>query len=406
MLLVGYNGARNTGADARVVALTRQLEQAFQAEQVELTVMTLDTENVKGYFSKAIRLYKFTTMFFLSLLRATSRSHVAVLCEGSTLTRTFADALCVFYCEAAGIMRRQGKPCIAYGSEVGHVDGWLAKLSRDMCRDTYFMVRTEASLHNLKALGLQGHVGTDTAWTFQSPEGETEALHQLKTNGWDGKKPLMGVAVINPFSWPVRPSLWRWVKAALTGNHTQQYDKMYFFSDSEQRRQKFQHYLTEMASAVNHYQQEHDAFVVIVGMEKLDAEACRLFEQKIHGPHALFTPLTCNVFLTTGLLRQLSLLVTSRYHAAVLSMESRIPIIAVSFDARLDGVIHETELDQDFLFHVDDPQLGQHVIAALHKADSQRQQIADLIGRHLVEYKDKTRQMTQFFTTWLNTRFS
>jgi hypothetical protein len=51
-------------------------------------------------------------------------------------------------------MRRQGKPCIAYGSEVGHLDGWLAKLSHDMCQDTYFIVRTEESLQNLKALGL------------------------------------------------------------------------------------------------------------------------------------------------------------------------------------------------------------------------------------------------------------
>lgn len=29
LLLVGYNGARNTGADARVVALTQQLKQAL-----------------------------------------------------------------------------------------------------------------------------------------------------------------------------------------------------------------------------------------------------------------------------------------------------------------------------------------------------------------------------------------
>lgn len=116
ILLVGYNGARNTGADARVVALTQQLEQALGTEEASLTVMTLDTENVSGYFSKSIHLLHFTTVFVFSLLRACSTHHVAILCEGSTLTPTFADALCVFFCEAAGVMRRQGKPCIAYGS--------------------------------------------------------------------------------------------------------------------------------------------------------------------------------------------------------------------------------------------------------------------------------------------------
>ena len=38
ILLVGYNGARNTGADARVVALTRQLEEALGEVKAEVTV--------------------------------------------------------------------------------------------------------------------------------------------------------------------------------------------------------------------------------------------------------------------------------------------------------------------------------------------------------------------------------
>lgn len=406
ILLVGYNGARNTGADARVVALTQQLEEAFGANEAELTVMTLDTGNVAGYFSERIHLYKFTTIFFFSLLRAASNAHVAVLCEGSTLTRTFADALCVFYCEAAGIMRRQGKPCIAYGSDVGRVDGWLARLSREMMSDTYFMVRTEASLQNLKNIGLNGHVGTDTAWTFQTPDGEEWAQQQLLNDGWDGVKPLLGVAVINPFCWPVRPSLWRWLRSAATGDHSQQYDKMYFFSTSEERTRKYQRYLQEMAAAVGRYQQEHDAFVVIIGMEKLDTEACLAIEKKLCGPHALYTSLSCNVFQMTGLLRRLTVLVTSRYHAAVLSMEAKIPIVAASFDGRLDGVIREIELAGDYLHHVDDPHLGEHITASLRKADEQREEIAKVIGRHLATYKDKTHNMTQFFTAWLNEHFS
>ena len=46
ILLVGYNGARNTGADARVVTLTQQLEESFGADKIQMTVMTLDTNNV------------------------------------------------------------------------------------------------------------------------------------------------------------------------------------------------------------------------------------------------------------------------------------------------------------------------------------------------------------------------
>ena len=405
ILLVGYNGARNTGADARVVALTQQLEQTLGADKAELTVMTLDMENVDGYFTKSVRLLHFTTVFLFSLLKACSTHHVAILCEGSTLTPTFANALCIFFCEAAGIMRKQGKPCIAYGSEVGRLNGWLARLSSDMCQDTYFMVRTEESLRNLQQLGLKGHVGTDTAWTFQSSEGEQWALQQLKAAGWDGKQPLMGVAPLNPFCWPVRPSVWRWLKALVTRDFSQQYDKIYFFSDSKARRQQFERYLQAMTAATNRYSKEHNAFVVILGMEKLDARVCELLEQKVVAPHAMFTSKTCDVFTMTGMLRQLNILLTSRYHASVLSMERAIPIVAVSIDARLNGIMKEVELDKHYLHHATDENLEERIVASLQMAGEHEQEIGDTIRQHLAMYKNKTKAMSQYFEKWLKEQF-
>ncbi len=406
MLLVGYNGAGNTGADARVVALVRQLDETLGTDNVDLTVMTLDNDSVKDYFPSHVSRWPFTTMFFWSLLKAASQHHVAIICEGSTLTPTFAKALSVFFCQAAGIMRRQGKPCIAYGSEVGQLDGWLAKLSRDLCQDAYFIVRTETSLKNLQELGLEGHVGTDTAWPFRTPEGEEWARQQLKADGWDGRKPLLGVAVINPFWWPVRPSLWKWARATLTGKHTRQYDKMYFFSDSKERREKFQYYLSEMASAINRYRQETDAFVVIIGMEKLDVEACTLFEQLVEGPHVMYHSKSQDVFQMTGLLRQLSMLVTSRYHAAVLSMERSIPLVAISMDGRLDGVMQETELAGHYLHHVDDSDLGNRVTVSLHRAQRHREEISEIIKRHQKLNERKVNEMSQFYESWLKEQFS
>ncbi len=401
ILLVGYNGARNTGADARVVTLTQQLEQTLGTEKVELTVMTLDEQNVGGYFSEKVRLLPFTTAFIFSLLRACSRHHVAILCEGSTLTPTFADALCVFFCEAAGIMRRQGKPCIAYGSEVGRLDGWLAKLSSDLCRDTYFMVRTEESLRNLQSLGLKGHVGTDTAWTFQNEEGEAWARKNLMDAGWDGRQPLMGVAPINPFCWPVRPSIWKWLKTLVTRDFSLQYDKFYFFNDSPERRQQFERYLQTMATVVNRYSSEHDAFVVILGMEKLDACVCEKLKQRIGCKHAAFMSKDCDAFQMTGLLRQLSILLTSRYHAAVLSMESTIPIVAVSIDGRLNGLMNEVELADHYLHHATDDDLENKIMSSLRMADEHQQEIKDRLQRHLTAYKNKTTAMSRYFATWL-----
>ncbi|MCR5394865.1 MAG: polysaccharide pyruvyl transferase family protein [Bacteroidales bacterium] len=406
ILLVGYNGARNTGADARVVALVRQIEDALGDRPHQLSVMTLSRENLAGYFSPQVQLVRVSSLFFFTLLRAASTHHVAVLCEGSTLTRTFADALTLFFCEAAGIMRRQGKPCIAYGSEVGQIDGWLARVCSTTCRDTHFMVRTQPSLQHLQQLGLRGHLGTDTAWPFTLSDGGAWARERLMADGWDGVRPLLGVAVVNPFCWPVRPSLWRWARALLTGDHRGQYDLMYFFADGPSRRQQFQHYISQVATAVNDWSRRTGAMVVLLGMEQLDAEACQLLAGRLEGPHALYTSRTHDVYQMTGLLRQLDWLVTSRYHAAVLSMPQAVPVVAVSMDGRLDGLMQETGLSADYLHHVDDVDLGARITRSLTLAQQHREQVRATLRHHLVLYNDKVNIMSRFFIQWINQHIS
>ena len=108
----------------------------------------------------------------------------------------------------------------------------------------------------------------------------------------------------------------------------------------------------------------------------------------------------------TGLLRQLDILLTSRYHASVLSMEHAVPIVAVSIDARLSGVMHEVGLAGHYLHPATDNDLEQRIMASLKMADEHQQEIKQKIKRQLAIYKDKTMAMTQFFTSWLTKQFS
>lgn len=203
ILLVGYNGARNTGADARVDALIGQLRRRF-GTTVELSVMTLDQEATKRMFGDA-RQIQFSEVFFLPLLKACSQADVVLLCEGSTLKSTFANALSLFFCQAAGICRAQGKPCIAYGSEVGSLDPVLQEAVDSYFKDVLFIARSKGSFDRCKELGLCPVLGTDTAWDFQSQEYDEEAVRILMEQGWDGKRALMGIAPINPFCRPAMP---------------------------------------------------------------------------------------------------------------------------------------------------------------------------------------------------------
>ena len=159
VLLVGYNGARNTGSDVRVAALAQQVCE-LMGDAVELSVMTLDAASTAVYFDGTVRQIQFSTLFFGDLLKACSEHHVAILCEGSTFKSKFADALTLYSCEAAGVMRAQGKACISYGSEVGAMEPYLKRTMRALCDSVKFSVRSAGSLEALRDLGFDGYVMT------------------------------------------------------------------------------------------------------------------------------------------------------------------------------------------------------------------------------------------------------
>lgn len=404
LLIVGYNGARNTGADARVIAAVRQIKELFGADNVSMTVLTLSEKALEGYFDEDVEILEFNSIFLKDLYKACSTHHAAVLCEGSTLKSTFADALSLFFCEASGIMARQGKPCIAFGSEVGYMDEALRKFAAKTCRDTYFITRTQESQNILTELKLDGHRGTDTAWLYDGAADSKTVGQLLREQGWDGMKPLLGIAVINPFIWPVRASLRKWIKGRVTGKQEGRYDKWYYYSDSRQRRIDYDRYIGEIAKAANSLCGTDDFFPVLLGMEKMDVDSCRKLEQKLQTPAAVFASGDYRVDLMAGLLLNLSVLITSRYHAAVLSMGNGCPIAAVSMDERLDSLMKEVALDEAYLFHVWDETLGKELTGAVAKGCSKQEEIREQLEDKVQEYKKEQVKMGDFLKRYITDR--
>ncbi|MCC8067569.1 MAG: polysaccharide pyruvyl transferase family protein, partial [Clostridiales bacterium] len=403
ILLVGYNGARNTGADVRVAEITRQLQEQLGKDNIQISIMTLDEKNIRGYFDSDIRLIHFSPIFFGDLFKACCANQAVILCEGSTLKSKFANALTLYFCEAAGIMKNQHKPCIAFGSEAGEMDTFLERTVRKLCVDTYFIARTQNSLDQIFRLGLKGHLGTDAAWKFNSTTHTRWAAEQLKQSGWDGISPLLGIAPVNPFWWPVKPSLAKWLKAGITGNHSLQFQLWYFFSWSKVREQQFEDYLDAIALSVNKFATEHSCHVVILGMERLDTDACIHLQAKLTVPVSVILSSEHDGFEMAAILRQLSMLITSRYHAQVLSMAAKVPGVAVSMDERLDNIIQEMDMSQHQLLHTDDTNLASELMNALEYVYSHQEYIRSKIDSQLAHYQSILSDMEHFLAEWLLT---
>ncbi len=299
-------------------------------------------------------------------------------------------------------MAAQHKPCLAYGSEIGQMDPFIRKTAERLCKDVYFITRTEPSQKALEALGLTGHTGTDTAWRFMPKISDHSVLKRLTDAGWDGVQPLVGATVINPFCWPVRASFLRWFRSLLTNDHSGQYDTVYFFSDSPERKEAFRRYIGEMAEAVSRFCRDTGAFPVVIGMEKLDAEACALMQETLNIPSALFTAGEYSADIMTGMLRKLSYLVTSRYHASVLSIPGGVPIIAVSMDERLDSIMQEMDLAENYLHHIDDSGLSEKILHSLQRASTEKETISLHLQEYLHHYQTRMDEMGIFLKDYLD----
>lgn len=176
---------------------------------------------------------------------------------------------------------------------------------------------------------------------------------------------------------------------------------MVLFSGSPERTQAYERYIDAIAQAVNRFLREEDAFPVLIGMERLDARACRDLSKKLDVPCGVFLSEQEKADVISGVLRTLSWLVTSRYHAAVLSMAGAVPITAVSMDERLDGLLGELGLDAQHLHHVSDSGLSEAVYRSLCTSERRRGEIEQTIQRAYAAYREKLNHMGQFLWQYL-----
>ena len=90
-------------------------------------------------------------------------------------------------------------------------------------------------------------LGTDTAWTFE-PLGPEYGRKALRDAGWDGTTPVLAICPINPFWWPVKPSLAKWLAHSVAGAYEKSYYRtIYFHRSGSQVDAAYEKYLSEMA---------------------------------------------------------------------------------------------------------------------------------------------------------------
>lgn len=378
VLLAGYNGTRNTGSDVRVEEIARQVRRILGPENIDLSVLTQNFDFTRGYFGDARQVH-LPDVYPPFLHSEVGKNHGVIACEGSMFKSKFASALTNMMIGALGIAAAQNKLSVAYGGEAGAMDPFLRAMCHRFCRDSLIVTRNPESQEVLAKLGISSLLGTDTAWTFE-PLGSEYGTKALLDAGWDGQTPVLAICPINPFFWPVRPSLSKWVSHSLFGAHERSYYRtIYFHRSGREVDTAYDHYISALATGVGNYRKDQAIFPIVIAMEMLDIDACRRISEKLDSV-PIFSSDRYTMYELVSILRASHRMISSRYHAIVTSMPAGVPAVGITMDERIRNIMHELGQDH-LLMSVDDAEMEDKIPAALRALDGQAEQIRRAMGR-------------------------
>lgn len=383
LLFAGYNGARNTGADVRVEEMLRQVRHVLGDDNLELSVLTQNTNLTSGYFDRARQIH-LPDLFPNFLYREVPRHHGVVACEGSMFKSKFANALTLMMIASLGIAAARNRLSVGYGAEAGKMDRYVRRMCRRYCSQSMVITRNTESRDRLAKLGISADVGTDTAWTFQ-PHGPEYGQKALAGKGWDGRTPILVICPINPFWWPVRASLLK-AAASVTGAfRSSKYRSVYFHNSGPEVDAAFNRYVGAITNAVKAFASRHNVFCILVAMERLDAPACHRVAEGLGGA-PVFTSDEYDMYQLVSILRCARMMISSRYHGIVTCMPALVASAGITMDERIQNLMADRG-HENLLMTVDQPELEQRlqeVLGYLHReADSIREGIARSVVRNL-----------------------
>ncbi len=172
VLLLGYNGANNTGSEARLLSIIDDVRSILGPNAL-ITVPTLNEVNLRRYLKEDefLKIAPIASIFFFDIRRLVKEHDVLILVEGSCYMDTWTSALLWAFLWGTRCANNFKKPSLAYAVDVGHLstfNRWLVK--REASKTDLILTRTELAAEELKKIEVNApiDVTADCAFTFKT----------------------------------------------------------------------------------------------------------------------------------------------------------------------------------------------------------------------------------------------
>ena len=398
ILLLGYNGANNTGAEALLQTDIKDLRALLPG--ATLTVPTLNEANLRRYIREddRLRIAPIPALYFRAIDRLVSRHDLVILVEGSTYMDTWGSALLWAFLWATARARRRGKPCLAYAVDAGELKPFnRGLLGRPACQPDTVVTRNNPAAARLRSWGVKSpiEVTADNAFRYQPDPVDL---------GWyikdwpEARNGVIGLAVVDFYLWPVvmRP----------LGRRKRCYRWPYYFSRSRARTAQSEALADGFAALADEITETYDRPVALICMEQVDEPLARSIHGRMRRPDRarVFSAREYDASHMTVLLRGLDYLVTSRYHAAVLSLAAQVPQIAVGHDLRLADLYAEAGIADEFFVAPEPGEMFNGIRERLARLAAERDRVRAALRRGYEEHLARAGQNKELLRDFLAAR--
>jgi len=399
VLLVGYNGANNTGAEAKLLVVIDEIR-SILGPDVCITVPSLNEANLRRYLTESptLKIKPFRpSLLFLDASKFVRQSDLIVLVEGSCYMDTWGSPLLWCYLLATRYAHSMKKPCVAYAVDAGSAgrfNSWLIR--REASKTDLILARTQSAAERLKKWGVEApiEVTADNAFAFQPNPQDQDLLKRV----WPEASHVVGVAAEDIYVWPVHIRLWDRKKYC--------YRWPYYYTHSRKSGEKSDLLAKVLAAQSDDIIMEYDKDIALLSMEGLDAGFANKIQRLMKHPERtkVFTSSDYNASQMTSVLRSLELLITSRYHAGVLSLPNQVPQVAIGHDLRIRDLYADLDISELFTDH-EDPLRFWEISNDVGDVFDHYDSVKEKLKRGYEQYREREKRNPQLLKAFLETHY-
>ncbi|GEM_PF-275870 len=375
ILLVGYNGANNTGSEARLLRVIDDVRAVFGPEAL-ITVPTLNERNLRRYVREEgyLRIVPIPAVYPLAVRMLVKHHDLIMLIEGSCYMDTWGSPLLWAYLLATHCAHSFGRPCLAYAVDAGEVSGFNRRLvRREGSRTDLIITRTRAAADRLVSWGVTApmEVTADNAFAFSPEAGDSGFLRRA----WPEAPGVAGIAVEDVFRWPVTIRPW--------GPRAYCYRWPYYYGCSREGCLSSDALAAGLAREADRLVERYGKYIALICMEELDGPFALKVQRRMRsaGRSRIFSAGEYDASKMTALLRGLELLITSRYHAGVLSLAAQVPQTAIGHDLRIWDLYGDLGIRDDYFGGHCDPAVYDKLSGRVDRLISDRRSVRGALRR-------------------------